>query len=142
MKGAQVAIVLGSFHSDEMEVMLAAAKDEFEAKGLAMHSVVRVPGAYEKPLAAKRLLLRKEVAGVVVLGIIERGETAHGRVMGQSVSDALIRLQLEFMRPIGIGIIGPGAEPSHVERRLESYARAAVAAVSAMLQDASTRMNA
>ena len=37
-------------------------------------------------------------------------------------------------KPIGLGIIGPGAEPEHIEPRLEAHARAAVAAVASMLQ--------
>lgn len=129
-----VAIVLGTFHQAETERMLASAKAAISELGLDLRAVVKVPGSYEKPLAAKRLLSRDDVAGVVVLGIIERGETAHGRVMGQSVSDALIRLQLEFMKPIGIGIIGPEVHPSQIPPRLDSHAVAAVRAVDVMLK--------
>ena len=129
-----VAIVVGSFHKVETEQMLSAATAAIEERGLELRQVVRVPGSYEKPLAVKRLLLRDDVAAVVVLGIIERGETAHGRVMGQSVSDALVQLQLEFMKPIGIGIIGPEVFPSQIGPRLLSHAVAAVAAVEAMLE--------
>ncbi len=129
-----VAIVVGSFHQVETERMLAAAVAAIEARGLELRAVVRVPGSYEKPLAAKRLLLREDIAGLVVLGIIERGETAHGLVMGQTVSDALMRLQLDFMKPIGIGIIGPEVHPSQIPPRLESHAVAAVAALEAMLR--------
>jgi 6,7-dimethyl-8-ribityllumazine synthase len=128
-----VAIVVGSFHKVETEQMLAAAVAALAERGLDLKAVVRVPGAYEKPLAAKRLLLRDDIAGLVVLGIIERGETAHGRVMGQTVSDALIGLQLEFMKPIGIGIIGPEVHPSQIPARLHSHAVAAVAALEVML---------
>jgi 6,7-dimethyl-8-ribityllumazine synthase len=132
-KNKGVAIVVGSFHKAETEIMLSAAIASIEERGLELRAVARVPGSYEKPLAVKRLLLRDDVAAVVVLGIIERGETAHGRVMGQSVSDALVRLQLEFMKPIGIGIIGPEVFPSQIAPRLQSHAVAAVAAVEVML---------
>lgn len=129
-----VAIVVGSFHRVETEQMLAAAVASVKERGLDLRAVVRVPGSYEKPLAVKRLLLRDDIAGVVVLGIIERGETAHGRVMGQTVSDALVRLQLEFMKPIGIGIIGPEVHPSQIPPRLHDHAIAAVAALEVMLR--------
>lgn len=133
MRDFRVAIVVGSFHAAETERMLSTAIKTVQDIGLRLHSVAKVPGAYEKPLAVKRLLLRDDVDGIVVLGIIEKGETAHGRVMGHTVSDALIRLQLEFMKPIGIGIIGPEAEPSQFAPRLEKHARAAVEAMASML---------
>ncbi|MDR3436778.1 6,7-dimethyl-8-ribityllumazine synthase [Telmatospirillum sp.] len=129
-----VAIVVGSFHKVETEKMLSSAIAAMKERGLQLLTVVRVPGSYEKPLAVKRLLLRKEIQGVVVLGIIERGETAHGLVMGQSVGNALVQLQLEFMKPIGIGIIGPEVHPSQIPPRLHDHAVAAVAALDTMLR--------
>jgi 6,7-dimethyl-8-ribityllumazine synthase len=66
------------------------------------------------------------------LGIIERGETQHGAAMGHGVIKSVIDLQLEFNKPIGLGIIGPGAEQHHIEPRLEPHARAAVNAVVSM----------
>ena len=133
MADTPVAIVASTFHRCAIETMLACAKTALINKHWQVHSIVRVPGCYEKPLAVKRLLARDDVAAIVVLGIIERGETAHGRVMGQIVSDTLVRLQLEFMKPIGLGIIGPEANPDQLAGRLEPYALAAVDAVAAML---------
>lgn len=130
----RIAIVMGSFHTREMEVMLAAATQAAKDLELELVNVVRVPGSYEKPLAAKRLIMREDIDGLVALGIIERGETGHGHVMGQSVSDALIGLQLEFMKPIGIGILGPDIYPTQFAARLEKHAIAAVNAVAVMLR--------
>ena len=52
--------------------------------------------------------------------------------MGNAVIQSIVNLQLEYNKPIGLGIIGPGAEPHHIEPRLEPHARAAVKAVSVM----------
>ncbi len=131
----KIAIVMGSFHKAEMEVMLAAATRAVQDCGLDLATVVRVPGSYEKPLACKRLIQQDGIDGIVTLGIIERGETAHGAVMGQSVSDALIGLQLQYMKPIGIGILGPDIFPTQFAARLEKHAVAAVEAVAVMLKD-------
>jgi 6,7-dimethyl-8-ribityllumazine synthase len=133
-KTLNIAIVLGSFHQRESEIMLKAAQKAARARQLAVRAVVRVPGSYEKPLAVKRLMLKRGIDGVVVLGIIERGETAHGRVMGQTVSDALVRLELEFMKPLGFGIIGPEVLPTQIPPRLEPHAIAAVEALNVMLR--------
>lgn len=129
-----IAIVLGSFHKAFADRMLAAAQEEAKAHNLSVTDIVWVPGSIEKPLALKRLLKRDDIHGAVALGIIERGETDHGFVMGQSVTDAIIALQLEFEKPIGLGILGPGILPEQIEPRVEKYARAAVAAVAVMLK--------
>ena len=110
-----LGIVCGSFHREEVEEMLEFAKDEAASKNWEV-----------------RMLQEEEIHGAVVLGIIERGETDHGLVMGQSVTGAVIELQIKHNKPIGLGIIGPGAKPEHIGPRLEPHARAAVGAVAAM----------
>lgn len=129
----KIALVLGSFHKEHITRMLTAARDEATTQGLEIAEEVWVPGSMEKPLAIKRLLMRDDIAGVAALGIIERGETKHGLVMGHVVYDAIIRLQLEFLKPIGLGILGPEIFPSQIPPRLESHARAAIAAVAKMI---------
>ncbi|MDP6562165.1 MAG: 6,7-dimethyl-8-ribityllumazine synthase [Candidatus Thalassarchaeum sp.] len=128
-----LGIVCGAFHRKHVERMLEYAHDEAEAKNWDVVEVTWVPGSMEAPLALERMLQKEDVHGAVVLGIIERGETEHGLVMGQSVTKAVIDLQISHNKPIGLGIIGPGADPGHIEPRLEPHARAAVGAVAAMV---------
>lgn len=129
----RLGLVAGTFHTKEIAIMRAAAEARAAELGLEIVARADVPGSYEAPLAVKRQLTRADVDAVVVLGIIERGETAHGRVMGEVVGSALVAMQLEFMKPIGIGIIGPEAEPHHFPPRLVPHARAAVDAAAVML---------
>ena len=128
-----LGIVCGSFHREYVEKMLEYACDEAEMKSWKVAEVTWVPGSMEAPLALDRMLQNEDVHGAVALGIIERGQTDHGLVMGQSVTKAIIELQISHNKPIGLGIIGPGAEPEHIEPRLEPHARAAVGAVAAMV---------
>lgn len=128
-----IAIVCGSFHKEEIERMLKWASDESTTRELDIVNIVWVPGAMEVPLAVDRLLADDEIEGVACLGIIEKGQTQHGLAMGQAVIKTIIELQLVHEKPVGLGIIGPGAEPEHIEPRLEPHARAAVAAISMML---------
>ena len=123
----RVALVCGSFHREEVERMLAFASDEAAFQGLEIGEVVWVPGSMEVPLALDRLLKSHDAAAC--LGIIEKGETQHGLAMGQAVIKSILDLQLNHDKPIGLGIIGPGAEPHHIEPRLEPHARAAMRAV-------------
>tara|TARA_B100001250_G_scaffold162677_1_gene139830 strand:+ start:132 stop:527 length:396 start_codon:yes stop_codon:yes gene_type:complete len=129
----KIAIVCGSFHKDEIERMLEYAKDQASKESLTITDVVWVPGAMEVPLAIDRLLANDEINGVACLGIIEKGKTQHGLAMGQAVIKSIIELQLVHEKPVGLGIIGPGAEPEHIEPRLEPHARSAVSAISSML---------
>ena len=128
----KIAIVCGSFHKTEVSKMLEWASDEASQQGLTLTDIVWVPGAMEVPLALNRLLARDDIQGAACLGIIEKGHTQHGLAMGQSVMQSIIDLQLTWDKPVGLGIIGPGAEPEHIGPRLEPHARAAVAAISSM----------
>lgn len=129
----RIAVVCGSFHKEEIERMLEYAKDQASKESLTITEVVWVPGAMEVPLAVDRLLADEEINGVACLGIIEKGQTQHGLAMGQAVIKTIIELQLVHEKPVGLGIIGPGAEPEHIEPRLEPHARAAVSAITKML---------
>lgn len=128
----RIGAVCGAYHRDEVERMLAYAEDEAGSRGIRIEEVVWVPGSMETPLALKRMLHDGSLDGAIALGIIERGETQHGLAMGQAVIRSILDLQLETGLPIGLGIIGPGAEPHHIQPRLEPHARDAVAAVASM----------
>ena len=127
-----IAIVCGSFHKSEVSKMLEWASDEASKHELTITEIVWVPGAMEMPLALERLLARDDIHGAACLGIIEKGQTQHGLAMGQAVIKSIIDLQLSWDKPVGLGIIGPGAEPEHIGPRLEPHARAAIAAISSM----------
>ena len=115
--------------------MLAQAHETAMHEGLELDEPIWVPGSMEKPLALKRVLKRAFIVGAVTLGIIERGETAHGLVMAQAVIKSIIDLQLEMMKPVGIGILGPEITQEQIQPRLKPYARNAVLAVSSMLRE-------
>ncbi len=128
----KIAIVCGSFHQSEVQKMLEWASNESSKHELTVEEVVWVPGAMEVPLALNRLLSRDDINGAACLGIIEKGQTQHGLAMGQAVIKSIIDLQLTWNKPVGLGIIGPGAEPEHIEPRLEPHARASISAIASM----------
>jgi 6,7-dimethyl-8-ribityllumazine synthase len=126
---SRLAIVAAEFNRPLVDAMVAGALDEANKEGARIaFDPVRVPGCYETPLVVARVLARRDVDAVVVLGYIERGETQHGEVMGHVVHAALVGLSLDHAKPVGIGIIGPGATPAQAEERKDGYARAAVRA--------------
>lgn len=129
-----IAIILGEFHKKEVTEMLNEARKVAKENNLKIVEEIWVTGSYEKPLALKRVLKKKNIAGAVLLGIIERGETKHGLVMGQVVMQAVVNLELEFMKPVGIGILGPEILPEQINPRLLPHARQAVLAVVKMIK--------
>lgn len=108
--------------------MLAAARGEAATLGARVSETHGVNGCYETPLVVETLLAKSDVDAVVVLGFIERGETLHGEVMGHVVHRALVEASLRAKKPVGLGIIGPGATPAQAEVRKEGAARSAVRA--------------
>jgi len=130
-----VAIVAGSYHKEKVEKMVEIVKSLSLENDLLIEETCWVPGSMELPLQIKRLLLRESIDGIIVLGIIEKGETDHGLVMGQAVTNSIIDLQLLSMKPIGFGLIGPGAEEEQIAKRVEVHAKQAVFAVAEMLSN-------
>ena len=128
MGAPRLALLVAEFNRPLVDAMLRSATAEAEKLGARVTVSVRVPGSYETPLAAETLLRRSTVDALVVLGYIERGETGHGEVMGHIVHRALVEASLRHEKPIGLGLIGPGATLRHAERRKDEYARAAVRA--------------
>lgn len=133
-KKIRVALVVAQFHKEIADIMTRSASDEIEKCGGVLSQVVTVPGCFEMPLAVKRLMGKKSVDALVVLGPIEKGETLHGEVMGHVVLSALMTLQLAAMKPIGFGIIGPGATVEQARARMKDAARGAVRAALSQAQ--------
>jgi 6,7-dimethyl-8-ribityllumazine synthase len=130
----KIVIIQGTFHNKEMPVMLDAAQKKAASLVLHVERVISVPGSMEVPLALHRALARPDIDGAVVLGIIERGETKHGMVMGHTVIQSVIDQQVATNKPVGVGILGPEILPSQIPARLTGYAEAAVNAVDVMLK--------
>ena len=86
------AIVVARFNAMVTEAMLVGCRDAFVRHGVADDrlDVVRVPGAFEVPLLARRLAESGRYAAVVCLGCVIRGETGHyDHVAGQAAAGVL-----------------------------------------------------
>jgi 6,7-dimethyl-8-ribityllumazine synthase len=129
----RLILLAADFNKAIVDAMIAAATEEATALGLTVVATARVQGCYELPLAAEMALARPNCDLLAVLGYIERGETLHGEVMAHIVCRSLIDLGLEHMKPIGIGIIGPGATLEQAMSRRDGHARNAVRAAHASL---------
>lgn len=133
-KTFNVGIVCAQFNPQITDVMFSAAHVYCQNSLLNVGTTMRVPGAFEIPLAAKKMLKQKNIHGVVCLGAIIKGRTEHDIVIGNAVTNELLRLGLEFEKPVGLGIAGPGATEEQARERADEYARRAVEAVRHQLE--------
>jgi 6,7-dimethyl-8-ribityllumazine synthase len=125
-------IVAAEFNKPLIDAMVEIAENELKKAQVELVRTIRVSGSYEVPLIAEVNLAMEAVDALVVLGYIERGETLHGEVMGHVVHSVLVEMQIRHRKPIGIGIIGPGATEEQAQER---KVRAAIAAVRAALRN-------
>ncbi len=123
----KLGIVVAEFNFDITRLMMEKAIDHAKFLGVEEILVLRVPGSFETPLAAKRLL-EEGCDAVAVLGAVIKGETDHDQVVAQQAARKLMDLSIEYGRPVTLGIIGPGATREQAMERIEEYARRAVEA--------------
>lgn len=126
----RLAIVASEFNREIVDSMVQRALDRAREHGLKVTTVVRVPGSFEIPLAAQRLLERSDVDGVVALGSVIKGETKHDEVIVQAVAAALLDIELRTGKPVGLGITGPGMTYKQAKARVDAASRAVDAAKS------------
>ena len=106
-RGLHVGVVVSRFNEHITERMLNAALREFHGLGVPDRNVtvVRVPGAVELPLAAKRLAESQRTDAVLCLGVVIRGETAHFEHVSVAARDGILRASLETGKPVIFGVL-------------------------------------
>ena len=106
-EGARVAIVAARFNDFVVARLIEGALDALARHGVAdgSVSVARVPGAWEIPLAAKRLAARKDVDAVVCLGAVIRGSTPHFDYVAAEVAKGVAQVSLAADKPVVFGVL-------------------------------------
>ena len=127
--GVTVAIAASEFNYDITLLMLERAKEEVEFLGATLGPVVKTPGVYDLPLAAQALLKRRDVDAVVALGAVIEGETDHDEVVMNQAARKLTDLSVEYGKPIGLGVSGPGETRLQAQDRIENAGNAVRAVV-------------
>jgi 6,7-dimethyl-8-ribityllumazine synthase len=101
------AICVATFYGDLAERLTKGAREGFELAGVPAETVVRVkvPGAFELPMAAKTLAEDGRFAGVACLGVVIRGETDHYDFVCAEAARGIQQVQLETGVPCAFGVI-------------------------------------
>ncbi len=124
----KLGICSSEFHWDIVGPMLEFAKRHAEFLEAEVAAEILVPGVYELPLAAKRLVEREDIDAVVALGAVIEGETQHDELVMQHAARKLIDLAIQYDKPVALGISGPGMSRVQALERVNEYARRAVEA--------------
>ena len=124
----KIGAVVSEFNYDITMVMLERAREHASFLGAEIIETVQVPGVFDMGLAVKNLLNKKNIDGVVALGAVIEGETEHDDIVIQHAARKIADLAIEYNKPVGLGITGPGMTRLQAEKRIER-AKGAVEAV-------------
>ena len=101
------AVVASRFNEVIVEKLVDGALDALVRHGVAADDidVIWVPGAWELPIAARRLLSSERYDALVALGAVIRGDTPHFEYVAGEASRGLATASVEYDTPIGFGLL-------------------------------------
>ena len=130
---ARLGFIVSEFNRDITYQMELLGREHAQFLGAEVAGTVYVPGVFDMPLAAKKLLRREDIDAVVTIGCVIQGETAHDEVVVSQAARKLMDLSLEFEKPVTLGITGPKMSRPDAHKRVD-YAKRAVEAAVKLLQ--------
>jgi len=113
--GIKVTVVATTWHTQITDGLLAGAERVLIAAGNTDYKVIRVPGAFELPLAAQQAISHGAEV-VIALGVVIQGDTPHFDYVCQAATSGLTRVQLDTSVPIGFGLLTVANEQQGLDR--------------------------
>ncbi len=118
IRSARIALLVSRFNSFVVESLLSGAIDTLKRHGAEdrdLH-IVRVPGAYEMPIAAKRLAVAQRYEAIIALGAVIRGGTPHFEYVAGECTKGLSAVSLQHDIPIAFGVLTVDSIEQAIER--------------------------
>jgi 6,7-dimethyl-8-ribityllumazine synthase len=113
--GLRVGVAAALWHREVADGLLAGALRALRAAGVTDPIIVRVPGSFELPVAARRLA-DLGCAAVVALGVVVRGGTPHFDYVCSAATDGLLRVSVDTGVPVGFGVLTCDVDEQAYER--------------------------
>lgn len=106
-EGIRVAIVAGRWNDFVVSRLVSGALDALERLGASSDSItiIRVPGSFELPMAARRVAASGNFDAVICIGVVIRGETSHNEHIAAEVFKGIAQVSLETNLPIALGVV-------------------------------------
>ena len=116
--GARFAILASRWNPRIVDALVAGARKAFADHGVdeAAIDVVRVPGAWELPIAAARMAQAGGHAALVALGCVVRGDTRHYEQVADGCAQGLMRVALDHGVPVCNGVLAVEAHADAEKR--------------------------
>lgn len=115
---ARIALLVSRFNSFIVESLLAGAIDTLKRHGAEDRDleIVRVPGAFEMPIAAQRLAATNKYDAIVALGAVIRGGTPHFEYVAGECTRGLSSVSLNHDIPVAFGVLTVDTIEQAIER--------------------------
>lgn len=117
-QGQKFAVIVGRFNEFIGSKLLGGAIDTFRRHGVEENEIeiIWVPGAFEMPLIAKKLAKSGKYDGVLCIGAVIRGATAHFDYVSGEVSKGIASVSLETEVPVIFGVLTTDTIEQAIER--------------------------
>ena len=135
-KGLKFALVAARFNDFIVDRLVGGAVDYLVRNGASREdlTLIRIPGAFEMPLVARKLAASGEYSGVVCLGAVIRGATPHFDFVSGECAKGIAQASLETNVPIGFGVLTCDSLEQAIERAGSKAGNKGVEAASAVLE--------
>lgn len=117
--GKKVAIVAARFNSFIVDSLLEGALDALKRHGNineADITLVKVPGAYEIPVAVQKIAASGKIDAIIALGAVIRGSTPHFDFVAGECNSGLAKVSLQYNIPVAFGVITTDTIEQAIER--------------------------
>ncbi|WP_290922439.1 6,7-dimethyl-8-ribityllumazine synthase [Halodesulfovibrio sp.] len=135
-KGLKIAIIATRFNDFVVDRLVGGAVDYLARNGGDREdmTIVKLPGAFEMPIAAKKLAESGKYDGIVALGAVIRGATPHFDFVCNECAKGLAQVSLDSGIPVGFGLLTCDSLEQAIERAGSKGGNKGVEAASAMLE--------
>ncbi|AMK10629.1 MAG: 6,7-dimethyl-8-ribityllumazine synthase [Pseudodesulfovibrio sp.] len=135
-KGLKFAIVAARFNDFIVDRLISGAVDYLVRHGASKDdlTLVRLPGAFELPIAAQKLARSGSYHGIVVLGAVIRGATPHFDYVCNECAKGIAQASMESGVPMGFGLLTCDSLDQAIERAGSKAGNKGVEAASALLE--------
>ncbi|MFP4071321.1 MAG: 6,7-dimethyl-8-ribityllumazine synthase [Desulfovibrionales bacterium] len=135
-EGLKFAIVASRFNDFIVDKLVGGAVDYLLRHGAKEDdlTLIRIPGAFEMPLVAKKLAESGTYDGIICLGAVIRGATPHFDYVASEVSKGLASTSLETGVPVGFGVLTTDSLEQAIERAGSKAGNKGVEAAAATLE--------
>ena len=135
-KGYKIAILASRFNDFMVNSLIGGAVDYLIRHGADREdlAIVRVPGAFEMPIVAKKLAASGKYDGIVALGSVIRGATPHFDFVASETTKGLAHVSLEYDIPVGFGLLTTDNMEQAIERSGSKAGNKGVEAAAALLE--------